>query len=123
VAAGDGNVPTGSPSDTVAAPGAPPTVENTPKQGARRFSPAFNVVTRIAVLYWRQVCNDLNSGDYSAEVNGEVLAPENPGPAYGTRTYAIIYTAMYDALASLMGEPTYLTYNVPSFSTSEIPCF
>jgi hypothetical protein len=80
-------------------------------------------VTRYAVLYWRQVTNDLNAGDYSSVSGGELQAPENPGPGFGTRAFAIMHTAMYDSLAAIMGERTYLRYNVPKFSRCAIPFF
>lgn len=88
---------------------------------SREFGIVFNMITRIAAEYWRQVVNDLNRGDYSARNGNIVLAPENPGPGFGTRAYAIQYLAMYDALAGIMGQKTYMQHTVPDFPRGETP--
>jgi hypothetical protein len=79
------------------------------------------MTTRIAAEYWRGVVNNLIRGDYSARDNNTVLNPENPGPGYGTRAYAIQYLAMYDALAGIMGEKTYMEHAIPTFPSGAPP--
>jgi hypothetical protein len=120
----DAASPTAGPTDIAGRTGATANPKDTVAKGSAPKSQvpdvAFNLITRIAVLYWREVCNNLNLGDYSAVENGKVVAPENPGPGYGTRAYAIQYVALYDALAGIIGEPTYLTHTLPSMSKGEV---
>ena len=78
---------------------------------------AVSIIERGAqciVAFWHQIALDLQLADYSrTEDSGqEVMAPENPGPCYTSRAFAITHLAMYDAYVGITGDDsTYLTYN------------
>ena len=74
----------------------------------------MQVGIKFIIGFWHQVILDLQLADYSRtnDAGSEIMAPENPGPCYSSRAFAIAHLVMYDAYVGVTEEgATYLEYN------------
>lgn len=70
--------------------------------------------SQFVIAFWHQIALDLHLADYSrtGPDGKEVMAPENPGPCYTSRSFAMTHVVMYDAYVGVTGEAaTRLSYN------------
>lgn len=68
---------------------------------------------QFLIAYWHGIILDTHLGDYSRTdpEGNEAMSPENPGPCYTSRAFAMAHIAMYDAYVGVTGEGnTYLDY-------------